>query len=63
MSELGTINTTEPPLHRHWLVFHRHPDWHGHCYTVDPYMDLRDHRCRRWHFHLPFKHRHTPSGR
>lgn len=58
-----------PVQHRHRLVFHRHPDWHGHCpleeFELDgvTYTDVNHWRCGRWHFHLPFKHRHTSSGR
>lgn len=52
--------------HRHWLTFHRHPDWHGHCPEVILGHPLRlsiRHSCHRWHFHLPFTHKHTETGR
>lgn len=52
-------------LHRHWFAFHRHPNWHGHC--QHGYLGKRlvpfEHSCDRWHFHGPFKHRHTATGR
>lgn len=57
----------DTPLHRHWFAFHRHPEWHGHCDLL-PFDGIHllyqyDHRCDRWHFHSPFRHRHTETGR
>lgn len=52
---------------RHWhpFAFHRHPDWHGHCVHLGELWDETHwlHRCRRWHFHLSFSHRHTETPR
>lgn len=50
----------------HWHrfgAFHRHHDWHGHCVGSTYSAAYVEHSCRRWHFHLPFTHRHTETGR
>lgn len=40
--------------HRHVLVRHRHPTWHGHCDPHKPGFK----RCDRWHWHWRWTHYH-----
>lgn len=64
--------TLPEQLHRHGFVHHVHPDWHGHC-RHNPGLRLGvrwwvllwpfTKPCNRVHWHWPYRHRHTESGR
>lgn len=41
--------------HRHLVVRHTHPQWHGHCDTSKPGFKP----CDRPHWHFWWKHEHA----
>ena len=62
MSDLSAVTAdgeampVQPSPHRHLIVRHVHPEWHGHC---DP-MKRGHKRCNRPHWHFLWRHSHMP---